>query len=435
MPDPAVTPFPPSAAVAEPPIILTWLLRLRWLAIAGQVSATLVAFSIGLRPRLSPVLFVVLLTAASNLLLWRLTRTQSRRVPPPLIFSVLLLDIVLLTLLLRFTGGHENPFSTLYLVHVAMSVTMLGAGWMWAVLAAATLAYLSLFFGEPEPLFVNGYVSSPMRDAGLVTNFVLIGGLIAYFSGRISRALKQSGEEVRELQERNARHEKLATLSTLAAGAAHELGTPLATIKLVAKELELAIAKLPESDALVEDAQLIRQETDRCRFILDRMRVEVASDPAADPTPLSELMTRLAEHLREDERQILQITGDTGGERIATPCPAITQSLTVMIRNAIDASPAGSPIKLVVRRLPKPPGAQSGATGTIAFDVIDQGHGMSEETVRRAGEPFYTTKEAGRGMGLGLFLVRLVAENYRGKFSLSSKAGQGTKSTLELPLA
>jgi two-component system sensor histidine kinase RegB len=155
------------------------------------------------------------------------------------------------------------------------------------------------------------------------------------------------------------------------------------------------------------------------------MRVEVASDPRSSSTPLGEIMTRLTEHLRDDERQILQISGETGSESVAVPCPAITQSLTVMIRNAIDASPPGAPIQLAIRRLP----------GALAFEVIDQGHGMTDETVRRAGEPFYTTKEAGRGMGLGLFLVRLVAENYRGRFSLSSKPGQGTKSSLELPLA
>jgi two-component system sensor histidine kinase RegB len=249
--------------------------------------------------------------------------------------------------------------------------------------------------------------------------------LIAYFSSRVNRSLRRRQDEIEELQVKNARHEKLATLTTLAAGAAHELGTPLATIALVARELELAISKLPESQDLVEDAQLIRQECNRCRFILDRMRVEVASDTRDASTPLNELMELLSMHLQEEEKARLQITGPQSGINIGASCAAIEQSLTVMIRNAMDAAPDTTPVKLVIRR----------HRNMLAFDVIDQGHGMSADVIKRAGEPFFTTKEAGRGMGLGLFLVRLVAENYRGSFNLSSKPGEGTKSTLELPIA
>ena len=133
---------------------------------------------------------------------------------------------------------------------------------------------------------------------------------------------------------------------------------------MVAKELELAIAKLDASPELVEDARLIRQECNRCRFILDRMRVDVASDTREAATPLAELFARLAEHLRDDERQRLQITGPQDGVSIAAPCPAVEQSLTVMVRNAFDADPAGRPVRMIVRRL----------RASIAFDVIDQGH-------------------------------------------------------------
>ncbi|GIW76760.1 MAG: ATPase [Phycisphaerae bacterium] len=411
--------FPP---VREPRIVLIWLMRLRWLAIVGQLTATLVAHALRLRAPLTPVMVVVGITVLSNVILWKWSQTRS--VPTWVIFVVLLLDMTLLTGLLICTGGPENPFSTLYLVHVAMAVTMLGGGWTWLIVIAGVAGYSSLFVITPIRL-TDGELSPAIRTLGLIANLTLIGSLVAYFSGRVSRSLQAREREIRELRERNERHEKLSTLTTLAAGAAHELGTPLATIAVVAKELELAIAKLPASPDLVEDARLIRQECDRCRFILDRMRVDVATDPSNVTTPLSDLLERLRQHLREDEKSRLEILGPVGGDSIACPCPAIEQSLTVLIRNAIDASPLDAKVRLIIRRL----------RSTIAFDVVDQGHGMDAEVLKRAGDPFFTTKEPGRGMGLGLFLVRLVAENFRGNFRMTSEPGKGTTSTLELPLA
>jgi two-component system sensor histidine kinase RegB len=286
------------------------------------------------------------------------------------------------------------------------------------------MGYATLFVIPPAKLSEEG-LTPFVHQIGLWTNLVLVSVLVAYFAGRVNRSLRQREMEVSALRERNARHEKLSTLTTLAAGAAHELGTPLATIAVVAKELELAIAKLPASPELIEDAQLIRQECNRCRFILDRMRVEVVTDSSDVATPLTKLLSKLSEHLREDEKARLTIEGQAGDCLIAAPCPAIEQSLTVMIRNAIDASPAALPVRLSIRR----------TQNVIAFEVIDQGHGMASDVLKRAGDPFFTTKEPGRGMGLGLFLVRLVAENFRGRFSMQSEEGKGTTSTLELPMA
>lgn len=421
--------FPPAAGrlavpfpkVRAPRIVMTWLLRLRWLAVIGQVAAAVVARSLGLHVPTLPVATVIAITAASSGVLWWWQR--NRPIPTRLILAVLLADMCLLTVLLSFTGGADNPFSTLYLVHIAMAVTTLGGVWTWIVVGAAGMLYASLLVIPTVSLTPGGNLPLALRQAGNFANLVLVGGLIAYFSGRVNRSLRWREVHINALRERNARNEKLTTLTTLAAGAAHELGTPLATIALVAKELELAIAKQPGSEDLIEDARLIRQECDRCRFILDRMRVDVASDPRAGRTDLDELLARLDQHLREHERERLQIVGPLNGHAIAAPGPAIEQSLTVMIRNAMDADPSGQPVRMVIR-----PGPD-----TISFEVIDHGHGMSPEVLKRAGEPFFTTKEAGRGMGLGLFLVRLVAENYRGKFTMASRPNEGTQTTLEFP--
>ena len=412
--------FPP---VREPRIMLTWLIRLRWFAIFGQLAATLTAIVLGLHAPLIPVLIIVFVTALTNfsLLFW----PDEQPIPTSVLLGIFLFDMALLTVLLIYTGGPNNPFSTLYLVHVAMAVTTLGAGWTWVVVVVAAVLYGCVFLISPIPLNGGGPLPSHIYRLGLWTNLVLIGGLIAYFSARVNRSLRRRELEISALRERNARHEKLSTVTTLAAGAAHELGTPLATIAVVAKELELAISKLPESADMVEDAQLIRQECNRCRFILDRMRVVVASDDRPAATPLDELMQLLMMHLRDDEKLRLTITGPQSGLRIAAPCAAIEQSLTVMIRNAMEADASGQVVHLNIRQ----------HMSRVVFDVVDQGHGMDEQTRKRAGDPFFTTKAPGSGMGLGLFLVRLVAENFRGRFELASAPGQGTRCTLELPLA
>ncbi|MGC4032662.1 MAG: ATP-binding protein [Tepidisphaeraceae bacterium] len=417
-PDRFSGPFPRVRAAR---LVMGWLLRLRWIAVVGQLAATIVARLLHLSVPLGVVLTLIGITAASNVALAAYIRR--RPIPTWLILAVLLVDMCLLTILLRFTGGPQNPFSSLYLIHIAMAVTLLGSAWAWIAVGAAGLLY-GLLLAVPAVPLASGRLPSGVTYFGAWMNLVLIAGLITYFSNRVNRSLRWRELHINALRIRNARNEKLSTLTTLAAGAAHELGTPLATIAVAAHELELAISRLQGSEDMVEDAQLIRQECNRCRLILDRMRVDVASDPRAGRTEMAELLRQLNGRLREDEQERLEITGPREGFAIAAPGPAIEQSLTVMIRNAMDADPSGKPVRLAIRLDGE----------LVIFDVIDRGVGMSSEVLKRVGEPFFTTKEAGRGMGLGLFLVRLVAENYRGRFRITSKPNQGTQSTLILPL-
>lgn len=409
--------------VAEPGIVLTWLVRLRWLAIAGQLLATAVAAVLGLSPPLAPLVAVVMVTAVTNLLILR--RVRPVRPATWVVPGVILLDVGSLTLLLYYTGGPGNPFCTLYLVHVAMAVVVLGRAWTWLLVAATATAYAALFI-DAVPLSPESPMSPRLHDVGAWTSLLLVGSLIAYFAGRLSRSLKEHEQEIVALRERNARNEQLATLTTLAAGAAHELGSPLATIAVAAKELELTARSTPGNEYMVEDAQLIRQEVDRCRFILDRMRVDVAADDRLNVvTHVGEMLAAVRTHLTEDERGRLKWDAMSSIDSIAASSPAVQQALVVMIRNAFDASPPGATVRMTLKR----------SAGTLTFEVHDTGHGMSEEVARRAGEPFFTTKEPGHGMGLGLFLVRLVAERSKGNFSLDSRPGVGTVSKLKLPLA
>jgi two-component system sensor histidine kinase RegB len=318
-----------------------------------------------------------------------------------------------------FTGGTDNPFVGLYINHAAMAVAVLGAGWSWAIVAVSALAFASLFLWR-RPLYPHP--PETVVDLGKWCALALVMVLIVYFVGRVVGALRRREQELTEARERAGRHEHLAALTTLAAGAAHELGTPLSTIALAAKEMEHSV---DPGSPLAEDARLIRQEVDRCRAILDRMRVDVIEDASQRPSfeTLAELIEELQNDLHAEEKARLQVKTEEPGDEVVSRSRVLRMAIGVLLRNAFDASSPDAPVQLLFER----------ANGSMIFQVLDDGQGMSEDVLRRAGEPFFTTKPPGGGMGLGLFLVRLVAETYGGRFELKSTPGRGTRSVLEVP--
>lgn len=411
------------SSAAEPQIVLTWLSRLRWFAVLGQIAAIIVAsWMLQIDLPLLPTAVVIATTLLTNAVLtaWLAARTAPAWLVPFMFF----LDVCLLTALLYFTGGPANPFATLYIVHVVMAVVVLGPAWSWPIVVISVASYALLFkFHVP----LSRIPSLRVLNAGTWVALALESGLITYFIGRLARSLRQREIELQQMRERNARNEQLASLTTLAAGAAHELGTPLGTIAVVAKELELAIAKTNADGDMTEDARLIRREVDRCRKILDRMRVDIVLDISKQSRRLemNELLESVLGDLPEEDRPKLKINRGDDTRAVIAPPRAVQQALGVMIRNAFDASPLNATVQLATIR----------RGNIVAIEVIDQGEGMPADVARRAGEPFFTTKQPGKGMGLGLFLVRLVAEQSNGRWYLESTPNVGTRSILELPAA
>jgi two-component system sensor histidine kinase RegB len=223
---------------------------------------------------------------------------------------------------------------------------------------------------------------------------------------------------------RAARSERLVSLTTLAAGTAHELSTPLATIATASRELQRALELRRIDAALTDDARLIRTEVDRCQAILDQMSGR-AGGAAADETEavrLSELMDDLRSRLAADRASRLVVHAAPELQPVLVPRAGLSQTLLSLIANAFDATPNGdSPVVINI----------SATSETFRIAIADEGHGLTPEAKRRAGEPFYTTKDPGRGLGLGLFLARIFAERLGGSLKLES--AEGTTAILELP--
>jgi two-component system sensor histidine kinase RegB len=242
----------------------------------------------------------------------------------------------------------------------------------------------------------------------------------------VSEALRKREQETLSLRDQVARDERLSSIVTLAAGAAHELGTPLGTIAVASKDLELYATDVVQNRVVAEEARLIRAEVDRCRRILQQMSARGAQPLGETPVPLGlgKALDSVKQGFAAQERDMVatEVAGDS--REVVLPPDATFQALTALVRNALDASDGSQAVLLSAECV----------GGKLRFTVKDSGCGMPRETLDRVAEPFFTTKPPGRGMGLGTFLVRAYAESLDGSLEFESDPGVGTKVILELPL-
>jgi two-component system sensor histidine kinase RegB len=410
-----------------PATALSWLVRLRWIAVLGQLAALLVAaMALELALPLRDLLAVVAVEAASNLLLPIVAHRAATRLRAVL-GAALAFDLLCLTALLALAGGPASHFSVLYLVPIALAALVLGIAWGWVAVAVSSLCYASLFLvTRPLPHVHDGDHGFGVHILGMWVATALAAVVIATVVGRIASALRAREQEVHALEARAARDQKLVSLSTLAAGAAHELGSPLATIAVAARELEHAARDGRSGDAIGADARLIREQVERCGAILAQMGEAAGSAAGEAPTrfPPEGLLADVLAALPPDARARLDLAVVPATPPLLAPRGGLVRAVTNLVRNALDASSPQGRVKV----------AAEGAGGRLRVVVSDAGVGMPPEVLARAGEPFFTTKPPGQGQGLGIFLARAVAEHLGGGLALASEPGAGTTATLEIPL-
>lgn len=409
---------------------LYWLVQLHWWAILGQVVIIAGAEAwthVGLP--LPLLITVVGLELAGNVALGAWARRS--HVTDGAIALVMLVDAVVLTVLLDLTGGASNPFSTLYLVNVALAAVLLPPRWSWLLMGASLAGFGSLFLhesaGGPSHHIHTDLDHAQLMAAhlrGMWVSFALAAVFVVFFVQRVTRALAAREGELQTARAQAHRREKLASLATLAAGAAHELSTPLSTIAVVAKELQRALPS-DASDEVQTDLQLVRDQVARCREILDRMAAHSGENVGEGFSPLSARawVDGALDGFSWPGRVTVEIDPAAAGEVLVGPKRALAEALRGLLKNAVQASGQASPVALRV----------TAAEGRVRVTVVDRGRGMSPDVLSRVGEPFFTTKVPGEGMGLGLFLTRALAEQLGGEFHITSTPGEGTEARIELP--
>jgi two-component system sensor histidine kinase RegB len=381
------------------------LVRVRWLAIAGQTAALIgVTAILGYR---APVIWcagLVLLSAALNLSIG-LTTPRGRMARDGEALLQLGFDILQLAGLLFLTGGVNNPFALLLIAPVTLAAATLPVRQATALGALAgacaivlALAFLPLPWRAGETLFVP-----LLYRAGMATAIITGIGFTAGYAWAARREASRMELALDVTQTVLAREQRLSALGGLAAAAAHELGTPLATIAVVAKEMA---REAP--DWMKEDARLLLSQTDRCREILRRLtETPEAGDEMHERMSLTQFLDEVIEpHAGGAIRVEAVVTGPSGAKAPdIRRMPEALHALTSLIDNASDF--ARSEV-LVTARFD---------TTTIAVEVRDDGPGFAPEVLARLGQPYVTTRPSGEnsrsehtGMGLGFFIAKTLLE-------------------------
>ncbi|MEO8179851.1 MAG: HAMP domain-containing sensor histidine kinase [Deltaproteobacteria bacterium] len=406
--------LPVAERLSSPRLGLLWLLRLRWHALGGiALSMTLAPWWLGIRVPWWPACGLVVGIALSNLggSLW--VRSE-RPVPSAAIGALILVDTLLLTAALGLSGGSFNPFVTLYVVEVTLAALLLELGWVIGVCLSSVAGYALL-------LVSSRGTSAQLGSGSSLLALTLTLGINATLVVRIAAAFRQRQAALALARQEAAQAEKLASLTTLAAGAAHELAAALATIAVAATELEALIGSDPEQ-ALLE-ARLIREQVSRCKHVLQRLGARAGSEPGelARRMAVAEVFARVRRELGARAGR-LETRGDEALE-IEAPPETLAAVLANFVSNGLQASAPDAVVSLSL----------SAHGDVLHFTTLDRGCGIAGSVLARLGEPFLTTKEPGEGLGLGLFLAFRFARACGGQLHIDSQPGSGTRVELVLP--
>ncbi|MDI6836366.1 MAG: ActS/PrrB/RegB family redox-sensitive histidine kinase [Rhizobiaceae bacterium] len=395
---------------------LQTLVRLRWVAVLGQtVTVLIVAFWLQFPlPVLACVLLIGALAVANALLAAAFPSTH--RLDPLSAFAVLGLDLLQLGALLFITGGLANPFSPLICVPVIISFASQPPRHSLALLTLAMATITALAFSPfPLPWYPEETLKIlPVMQVGTWFGIASMMGFAAFYAYRVSQEASLLADALSATELVLQREKHLSQLDGLAAAAAHELGTPLATISVVAREME---KELGEDERFGEDVHLLRSQSERCRDILRRLTtLPSANEAHMSRLPLSSMIEEvLAPHREFGIKLELVEKADRATEPVGLRNAGILYGLGNLVENALDF-------------------ARSKVTVTVGHDsdkvsivIEDDGQGFSQDILQRIGEPYVSSRarenRAG-GLCLGLFIAKTLLERSGAKLHFENRSDQ-----------
>jgi two-component system sensor histidine kinase RegB len=404
---------------------LRTLVLLRWLAVVGQAAAVLaVHFVFRFEMPLVPVWLTIFASAALNIALVGFYPLE-RLARPNEAAAHLAFDIFQLTVLTGLTGGLDNPFVMLLVAPVAIAASVLPRqhaftlGALTAV-CAASLMVLSL----PLPWMNEGMTLPFLYHAGVLVSLLIAIAFAGLSASRGAVEAERMSAALAATQTVLAREERLAALGGLAAAAAHELGTPLATIQLTAKEM---VRALPPEGPLADDARLLVEQAERCRDILARLsRGGLEDDEVSMRAELPALLEEAAAPLREiGPRIVIRIDGE-GRPPVLRRGPETLFVLETLLENAVDF--ASAQVEAIAQWDDE----------SIGVTIEDDGPGFAPEILPALGEPYLTTRRGGEGaggLGLGVFIARALIARVGGRIDFSNKPDGGARAIAVWPRA
>lgn len=396
---------------------LDTLVRLRWLAIIGQTTAVLaVYYGLDFELPIYACLAAITLAAWLNVAL-RLRFHLTQRLEPDRAAWLLAFDIAELAVLLFLTGGLQNPFAFMFLGPVLLSATALPPRFTLTLGAFAVgCATVLVFVHYPLPWDSDDPLQlPPIYMMGVWLCILLAIGFIGVYAWQITEESRQLSDALAATELVLAREQHLSQLDGLAAAAAHELGTPLSTISVIARELERAIAPhAPHGD----DVRLLREQATRCRDILAKLTELSAGGEPFDRMPLTALVEEVvAPHRNFGVAIAVNTPGNRTSEPVGARNPAILYGLGNLLENAVDFAAHQATVDV------------HWDEQTVDVTISDDGPGFAPEILGRIGEPYVTsrhhqpddTSEESTGLGLGFFIAKTLLERSGATLSFQNR--------------
>lgn len=401
------------------------LFLLRSVMITFMLAATLALFYLHIPLPKLPISFAVGGMLLLNLITM-LRLKKSSNVNDIELLLQLLGDLTALTILFYFTGGYSNPLVWMYLLPLTVAAVALKREYAWLLTAIAVACYSALvFYYVPLSHLHMHDLAGKTLDIHLVGmwfGFIVSAGIIAFFITRIGQSLRDYDRMLATIREKSLNSERMLALGTLATSAAHELGTPLATMAVVSKELAHDLADQPEQ---LQQLDIMVRQILRCKEILSSITRDAGKGraDAGHGMVLREYLQEAIQRWR-DTRPVTELVM-TMSENTYNPLIFTDKTLTQAIQNLLDNAADASPERIMFDA--------AWDETVLTINIRDFGSGITEDIAKHLGKPFFTSKIE-KGMGLGVYLTHTTLARYEGELSLSNHIDGGVLATVTLPL-